>query len=133
MKTITAAELACPCCHLQVATPRLIHALNQLQELLQLEIIIHSADRCPNHNRTVGGTPGSSHLTGMAADLSAPQRTPLELYLTAEQIPAISGGGIGLYPGNFIHIDVRNWRARWFRVAGKDHPITEYLTRAHAT
>ena len=133
MNEITAADLACPCCHIQVANPRLLAALNQLQNISALKLEIRSGYRCHAHNASVAGAPTSQHLLGMAADLHSGAHPPLEMYLIAEQIPDFARGGIGLYPENLIHLDVRTWRARWYRVAGKDHPITDYLTHAHAT
>lgn len=133
MKTITAAELRCPCCHVQMAVPRLLEDLNAIQTALQKEITIDSGYRCAAHNAAVGGAPQSYHTSGMAADISAPPKAPLEMYLIAEQIPDFAQGGIGLYPANFIHVDVRSNRARWYRVDGKNHPITDYITHAHAT
>lgn len=129
LRTITAADLLCPCCHTGRPHPALIDGLNLMQEILHAELTIHSGCRCPKHNATVGGVPHSEHLDGDAADVSTPSRSPLELYLAADQYPPFTHGGIGLNPAHFIHVDRRPHRSRWFRVDGKDHPITDYLTR----
>ena len=129
MEPITAADLLCPCCKKGNPHPSLIDGINLMQELIQQKITIDSACRCPAHNAAVGGAPHSEHLLGQAADMKAEPYTPLELYLIAEQIPAFINGGIGLYPANFIHVDVRQHRARWYRVAGHDNPITDYVTQ----
>jgi uncharacterized protein YcbK (DUF882 family) len=129
MNEITAADLACPCCHVQVANPRLVIALNQLQQTTDIKLEIRSGYRCHPHNASQGGAPSSKHLTGLAADVHSAAHNPLELYLIAEQIPDFANGGIGLYPNDSIHLDVRSSRARWYRVSGKDYPITHYLTQ----
>ncbi|MCX5920319.1 MAG: D-Ala-D-Ala carboxypeptidase family metallohydrolase [Candidatus Melainabacteria bacterium] len=125
MNQITAADLACPCCHVQIANPRLLAAINQLQNTCGSKLEINSGYRCHAHNASVGGAPTSQHLLGMAADIHSPAHTPLDLYLFAEQIPDFARGGIGLYPQNLIHLDVRTYRARWYRpmTSGwKHHP-----------
>jgi uncharacterized protein YcbK (DUF882 family) len=102
-----------------------------MQDIIGQELTITSACRCPKHNAAVGGAPHSEHLHGYAADIKAAGKSPLELYFAAEQVPCFAHGGIGLYPADFIHVDTRPARARWFRVAGHDHPITDYLTSPH--
>ena len=131
MRPITADVLLCPCCHTGNPHPQLIDALNFMQEMLQAELKINSGCRCPKHNAAVGGAPHSEHLTGDAADIKAAGKSPLELYLAAEQVTCFAHGGIGIYLADFIHVDIRPARARWFRAAGKDHPITDYLTSPH--
>jgi len=133
MRPITPDLLLCPCCHTGRPTQHLIDGLNMMQEIIGQELTINSGCRCPKHNAAVGGAPHSEHLTGDAADIKAAGRSPLELFLAADEYPPFTHGGIGLYPADFIHVDVRPARARWFRVAGKDNPITNYLTHAHAT
>ena len=132
MREIRTTDLLCPCCGQGVPSLLLLAGLNEIQQLIGTELRITSGCRCPKHNAAVGGAPHSEHLTGDAADLKAAGRNPLELYLAADEYPPFTHGGIGLYPGDFIHVDVRPSRARWFRVAGKDHPIADYLaTHAH--
>lgn len=128
METITSDMLLCPCCQKGEPDPRLILGLNKLQINAGLQLTLHSACRCPIHNSMVGGAPLSKHLTGHAADITAPPLAPLELYLLAEQIPAFACGGIGLYPAAYIHLDTRLARTRWFRANGIDHPIQVFLS-----
>jgi len=130
MNLITRADLLCKCCAQGNPHPNLLLAVNQLQALAQRPLEIHSACRCEKHNAEVGGAPKSQHLLGKAADVSAPPLTQLELYLLAEQVPFLWQGAIGLYPQPFIHIDVREYRARWYREATLEMPISVYVTRA---
>ena len=132
MNEITREQLLCPCCHQGNPSTILLDALNQLQNTLGQPLSIHSGYRCPTHNAKVGGTPRSEHLTGRAADISSPAHRPLDLYLAADEIWVFRNGGIGLYNADYIHLDVRVSRARWFRVNEHDHPITDYLLHAHA-
>ena len=123
--------LFCPCCHKGILDPALVLGLSRFQDLTRLPITITSGYRCRDHNNAVAGSFLSQHMRGRAADITCPPLSPLELYLVAEQIPAFANGAIGLYPQDYIHVDTRNIRARWFRVAGHDHPITDYLTSPH--
>jgi zinc D-Ala-D-Ala carboxypeptidase len=83
--------------------PGLIYLLEKALELLGRPIVIHSGFRCPEHNKAVGGTPQSAHLTGEAADIvcafSADRYDLLRTFLTL----GVTRIGIG---SGFIHIDV---------------------------
>ncbi|GAB6158815.1 hypothetical protein JCM39194_20150 [Desulfotomaculum varum] len=51
------------------------------------------------------------HLKGMAADIRVPGFPVQSLAALAEQA---GFSGIGLYrQQDFVHVDVRGWRARW--------------------
>ena len=128
MTPIEPDMLFCPCCHKGIVDPHLLLALTKFQDLTKLPITITSGYRCQEHNASVGGAPLSQHLTGRAADIACPPLSPLALYLVAEQIPAFANGGIGLYPANYIHVDTRKVRYRWFRRAGVDQHIVAFLT-----
>jgi len=128
MHIIESADLLCPCCHTGFPDARLIAGLNHLQALIGRELAVASGFRCPKHNAESGGALFSQHLTGRAADISAPGLSPLHLYLAAEQIPLFQRGGIGLYPLEYIHVDTREARARWFHYQGQDRAITDFLT-----
>lgn len=40
------------------------------------------------------------------------------MYELALEVPQFAAGGIGVYDGNFLHVDVRKRTARWARVGG---------------
>lgn len=64
-------EFACKdYCGLNNATPELIEMLERLCELYGKKITLNSVSRCSKHNAEIGGSPTSSHLKGLAADLS---------------------------------------------------------------
>lgn len=130
MNLITRAHLLCKCCNQGNPHTNLVLALNQLQALAQAQLDIHSGCRCEKHNTQERGALKSQHLLGKAADIHVPGLTPLELYLLAEQVPFLWQGGIGLYPEPYIHIDVREYRARWYREGNLELPISTYVTHA---
>jgi len=75
----------------------------------------------------VGGVPHSEHLEGLAADVSLPGMSLRRMYELAVEVPQFAGGGIGVYDGNFLHVDVRDQRARWARSNGRYVGIAELV------
>lgn len=126
------AEFACHCCGELAVDPALIDALEQLRSLAGKPIVIHDGYRCPAHNQEVGGVTDSEHTRGLAADVEVPGINLQQLYELALQVPAFLAGGIGVYDGGFLHVDVRKHSARWARVRGQyvgiQHLVSEPAT-----
>ena len=113
-------EFNCRCCGRAEINPRLLDALQELRDLAAAAVRITSGYRCPEHNRAVGGAKRSQHLLGNAADIVIDGRSVAETYELAEQVPTFRNGGIGVYPEQrFVHVDVRDGRARWGRLDGR--------------
>ena len=113
-------EFTCRCCGRIEINPRLVDALQELRDLAGLPVRVTSGYRCPEHNRGIGGATRSQHLLGTAADIVVRGMTPAEMYRLAEDIEAFHNGGIGVYPDKgFIHVNVRDRRARWGQLGGK--------------
>lgn len=89
--------------------------LQRLRDTIGKPIIINSGYRSEAHNRSVGGSPNSQHLTGKAADIRVSGMTSVEIAKEIEKL-IIEGemlqGGIGIYD-TFVHYDIRGVRARW--------------------
>jgi uncharacterized protein YcbK (DUF882 family) len=113
------SELACRCCGQLKIEAGLIAALEQLRTLAGKEIIVHDGYRCAAHNQVVGGVTDSEHTRGLAADVVVPGLSLQEMYELALQVPTFLNGGIGVYDGGFLHVDVRPRQARWARVRGE--------------
>jgi len=112
-------EFNCRCCGRAEINPNLVDALQELRDLAAATVRITSGYRCPELNRAVGGAKRSQHLLGNAADIVIDGRSVAETYELAEQVPAFRNGGIGVYPEQgFVHVDVRDGRARWGRLDG---------------
>ena len=122
------AELACHCCgELNIETA-LIDGLEQLRTLAGQEIIVHDGYRCASHNQQVGGVTNSEHTRGMAADIAIPGLSLQQMYELALRVPNFLNGGIGVYDGGFLHVDVRVHLARWARVRGQYVGIQHLVT-----
>ena len=91
-------------------------------------IKIISGYRTVSYNKKCGGTQpdykngkvvegtGSRHLYSMAADIVIDGVKPGEVSRKIRELideGAILQGGVGLYPGRFVHYDIRGTAARW--------------------
>jgi uncharacterized protein YcbK (DUF882 family) len=112
-------ELACRCCGLLQLDPRLLEGLEALRKLAGGPVIINAGYRCPRHHQEVGGAPHCEHTRGLAADVRLPGLSLQQMYDLANEVPDFAQGGIGVYDENFLHVDVRDHRARWARVRGE--------------
>lgn len=122
------SELQCHDCGKCVIDPGLLEALEALRSLGPEPILIDDAYRCPEHNAAVGGVNDSQHTEGKAADLRIEGLNLQQMYARAKTVPAFLAGGIGVYDGGFIHVDVRDGKARWARVRGVYLGIGELVT-----
>lgn len=99
-------------------TPRLSALCSQLDQIRRYwkgPLRVVSGYRTPDYNIQVGGAPASQHVKGNAADIaptandmdSAVQELHglIQRLLQSGQLPLV--GGIGYYPGRWIHVDIR--------------------------
>lgn len=128
-KNFVRSEFDCPCgCSTQMVDPELADKLQIIRDKLGKEIKITSGYRCIPHNAAVGGSSGSKHRYGMAADWRLKDRSvnPVALGIIAQ---AVGFGGVGIYwyAGNaFCHADTRGTKATWLCDAKKHYPSTTY-------
>lgn len=118
-------ELECRCgCGLCNVTSELGDLAEKVRSILgNVPMYPTSGSRCYSHNKKVGGSPTSKHLSGRALDFYV---TEMSVYCAYTKIEAAQKrgdlpelGGLGFYPTkNFIHIDtyhapdghLRKWR-----------------------
>ena len=137
-KNFSRHEFECRCCGRAEINQRLVDALQELRDLAGLPVRVTSGYRCSEHNRAIGGATRSQHLLGTAADIVVRGMIPAEMYRLAKDIEAFHNGGIGVYPDKgFIHVDVRDGRARWGQLDGKYVALAKALKNTggndHAT
>jgi uncharacterized protein YcbK (DUF882 family) len=101
--------------------------LEALRTLAGVPVIVHPGYRCPRHNAEVGGVPHSEHTRGLAADVGLPGLSLQRMYDFALEGPQFSHGGIGVYDGGFLHVEVRDNHARWARVSGHYVSVRELV------
>lgn len=106
------SEFACKClCGFAVVDVDLIKVLETVRSHFKRPVKINSACRCNEHNERVGGSQGSKHKLGIAADIVVKDVKPYDVYLFLDgHMP--NSYGIGFYQ-TFTHIDVRKTKARW--------------------
>ncbi len=112
-------ELQCRCCGRLQLDSRLLDGLEALRALAGVPVIVHAGYRCLRHNLEVGGVPHGEHTQGMAADIGLAGISLQRMYELALEVPQFAQGGIGVYDGGFLHVDVRERSARWARVSGR--------------
>lgn len=88
---------------------RLLQKLQALRDKVGRPVIILSGYRNSSYNKRVGGSPGSQHLLGKAADIVVQGCSVEELARISREIGFT---GIGLYD-SFVHVDVRAKEATW--------------------
>lgn len=112
-KNFSRSEFACKCgCGVAMAPPHLLEALQQARDEIDSPIRINSGFRCTEHNKAVGGSEDSEHLTGEAVDLRCENST--ERWNLLRVLPAyFMRVGIGK---TFIHVGVaptKTQRVSW--------------------
>lgn len=126
-KNFSSHEFSCKHCGEENINPELIDALQRLRDTVGVSISVSSGYRCPNHNESLK-SPTSQHVKGNAADIIIKGFTVDEMYAAAKSIPEFLNGGIGVYDGGFIHVDVRGEKARWARENGKYISIEQFFS-----
>lgn len=94
---------------------KLADELQKLRDLLDEPIYINSGYRTPSYNKKIGGARNSFHVQAKAADIVVKSMSAKQLHSKIEYF--ISQGvlnfkGVGLY-STFVHVDVRDKKARW--------------------
>jgi len=83
--------------------PALLSKLNQARKYAAIPFHINSGYRTPQHNKLVGGVPGSAHTKGMAVDIRANTPEEYKTILTALIRAGFKRIGLGR---KFIHADI---------------------------
>lgn len=113
-----ASEFMCKgtaCCSSGLIDDKLVEILQKIRDHFDKPVTINSGYRCPKHNEKVGGSSGSYHIYGQAADIKVKDTAPAAVAKYAESIGVL---GIGLYEtdadGYFVHIDTRVKKSFWY-------------------
>lgn len=114
-KCFKSTEFDCPCnnpgCAITLVDPLLVRGLEEIRTLSG-PLKINSGFRCLSHNIKIDGKEKSKHLTGHAADISSKKLSGPELARIANEIECFKRGGMGIAE-HWIHVDIRECRARW--------------------
>lgn len=105
-------EFSCKCgCGFQTVDVDLLAILETVRNKFRKPVTINSACRCEDHNKSIGGSYGSKHKQGIAADIVVKGVEPRTVYAYLDDMYPVSYG-MGFY-ASFTHIDVRQNKARW--------------------
>ena len=115
------SEFTCKCgCGYNVIDQRVIDMAETIRQELGVPVRVNSGCRCEKHNKASGGTKGSFHVKGKAADLSC-SLGALKMFETVKRLK--DEGKLPdleyciLYRGrNFIHIDCGKKRKNLYEI-----------------
>lgn len=95
----------------------LVNVLQSIRNHFKKPVIITSAYRTAAYNSSIGGSSGSLHVKGQAADIQINGISPVLVGMYADSLGV---GGIGLYAygtfTGFNHIDTRSIKYRWLTI-----------------
>jgi len=106
-------EFKCQCgkCDYDTVDSELVTVLQHLRTYFNKPVTITSGNRCPEHNKSIGGATNSYHVRGRAADIVINGVPASEVQDYLESIYP-DKYGIGRY-SSFTHIDTRTNKGRW--------------------
>ena len=105
-KNFDSSEFACKCgCGYDTPDAELIRMLQAARDLYGKPIVITSGCRCIKHNRNVGETANSAHITGKAVDIATPTGAARYEIIKALMQAGFSRFGIN-FKKSFIHADI---------------------------
>jgi uncharacterized protein YcbK (DUF882 family) len=95
---------ACRCgCGFDSISPELVEMLNRARQAAECAFTIVSACRCQQHNKAIGGEPGSAHCKGLAVDIRVD--TDHQRFKMLSALLGVGFKRIGI-AGAFIHADI---------------------------
>ena len=83
--------------------------LDEARERAGIPFVINSAYRTPGHNAKIGGKPNSSHLKGLAVDISVTNSRQRFIVLNALLEVGFTRIGIA---DTFIHVDLDSGKSK---------------------
>jgi len=95
-------EFACSHCGKNNMDAQFLHMIDEARNVAGIPFKVNSGFRCKEHNKAVGGKEHSSHLKGMAADISCTNSRDRMRIVNACLMVGFRRIGIAK---TFIHID----------------------------
>ena len=105
-KNFTEKELACNHCGENKCQDQMVSLLQKLRDDVGFPIKISSGYRCPAWNKSVGGHPNSSHMEGLAIDISCSGEKALKIVEAGIRLGFV-GVGISQRKEKFVHLDLK--------------------------
>ena len=101
-RNFSKSEVSCPDCGLFIENLDHISRRQLMRDIYGKSMKVTSSCRCKKHNEEVGGKDTSSHLKGVADDISASNATEKFLIVKAAMDAGFKRIGVG---NTFVHVD----------------------------
>lgn len=107
-KNFKVSEFACQCgCGFNDIDIELVRRLQEARNLFGESIVVTSGCRCLKHNRNIGSNDTSSHVKGLASDVTCKDPNKFNLIKLAYCLGRAGFKRIGINTEKkFIHIDI---------------------------
>ena len=102
MKHFTLSEFECTCCGQVNMDKDFLKMLDEARDIAEMPFIVSSGYRCAKHNKEIGGSKDSAHLTGRAADIVCGNNAARKTIILSLLATGFTRIGVGK---NFIHVD----------------------------
>lgn len=103
MNWFNLSDFTCKCgCGLNNMDKTVLQMLDDARDIAKIPFTVNCGTRCPKHNKDEGGEDNSSHLRGLAVDISA--KTSGQKFLILSALLKVGFKRIGFYK-TFIHCD----------------------------
>lgn len=97
--------LSCPCCGRCEIDPEFMKRIDQARAKAGIPFKVTSGFRCPEWNKKIKGSAHSSHMSGLALDLSA--SNSVERFTIVQTLLACGFSRLGI-GADFVHVDLDN-------------------------
>ena len=117
-KNLFEHEVTCKCgCGFKTISAELADRFQLTRDMLKEAIHVTSGNRCVKHNTAIKGSANSSHMKGMALDLTISNPTKTRLFKFAHCLSLAGFRRMEIHvSARFIHVDVDHAKGDHYKI-----------------